>query len=199
MSIPGAASPLFLATTAGAADAFSVSKSLRFNKADGADLQKTFLSAGNRRTFTHSFWVKRSSAGSQRTIFSGNTSGSFNDGWQITIENADTLSVNGASPTFNLTTSRVLRDQSAWYHVVASTDTTQSTASNRLKIYINGEQVTEFGTSNYPSQNDELNWNGAFVHQVGGLGYTSSVDFDGYLAEVNFIDGSSAWMTLNSN
>jgi hypothetical protein len=69
MSIPGAASPLFLATTAGAADAFSVSKSLRFNKADGADLQKTFLSAGNRRTFTHSFWVKRSSAGSQRTIF----------------------------------------------------------------------------------------------------------------------------------
>jgi hypothetical protein len=178
-------------TGAAAAAEYVIPKSLRFNKADGADLQKTFSSAGNRRTFTHSFWVKRSSAGSQRTIFSGNTSGSFNNGWQITIENADTLSVNGASPSFNLTTSRVLRDQSAWYHIVVSTDTTQSTASDRLKIYINGEQVTEFGTSTYPSQNDELNWNGAFVHQIGGLGYTSSVDFDGYLADIQFVDGQA--------
>ena len=175
---------------AGAAG-YEIERSLRFNKGDGSELLKTPSSAGNRRTFTHSFWVKRSSAGSQRTIFSANTSSNFSSGWQITIEDADTLSVNGSSPTFNLTTSQVLRDQSAWYHIVIATDTTQSTASNRQKIYINGEPVTTFGTSNYPSQNDELNCNGAFVHQISGLGYTSSVDFDGYLADVHFIDGQA--------
>ena len=95
------------------------------------------------------------------------------------------------SPTINLTTSQVLRDQSAWYHIVVSTDTTQATAANRLKIYINGEQVTQFSASTYPSQNDELNCNGTFVHQISGLGYTSTVNLDGYLAEVHFIDGQA--------
>ena len=154
-------------------------------------MQRDVHVAGNRKTFTHSFWVKRSSAGSQRTIFSANTASSFNNGWQITFQNNDQLSVNGNSPSFTLTTTRMLSDPSAWYHIVVATDTTQSTASDRLKIYINGEQVTEFSLATYPSQNAELNCNGAFVHQIGGLGYTGSVDFDGYLADVHFIDGQA--------
>ena len=164
-----------------------VENSVRFNSGDAAYLSETPSGAGNRRTFTHSFWIKRSALGSQKTIFSGNSASNFSNGWQICFENDDTLSVNGSSPTFNLTTSQVFRDTSAWYHIVVSTDTTQPT----VKIYINGSQVTAFGTENYPSQDDDMHWNGAFLNRMSGLGYTSSVDFDGYLADVHFVDGTA--------
>ncbi len=92
-----------------------------------------------------------------------------------------------------LITNRLFRDPSAWYHIVVAVDTTQSTASNRVKIYVNGTQETSFSTETYPSQNLDTNFNdtnhqnilGA-VYQIGG----SLQYYDGYMAEVVFIDGS---------
>jgi hypothetical protein len=95
-----------------------------------------------------------------------------------------------------LTTTQVFRDPSAWYHIVAVWDTTQATASNRVKIYVNGSQVTAFSASSYPTQNLDGYVNAALYHSQGSFlsppGFpTASNNFDGYLAEVNFIDGQA--------
>jgi len=92
---------------------------------------------------------------------------------------------NGAS-SGNLVTTQVFRDPSAWYHFVVAVDTSQATASNRVKIYVNGLQITSFSTSTYPSQNYNTSINAAGTNF---LGYNTSEDFDGYMAEVNFVDG----------
>jgi hypothetical protein len=113
----------------------------------------------------------------------------------------DTLDIyvyyDGSSYTGQLSTTQVFRDPSAWYHFVLAVDTTQATASNRIKFYVNGVQVTAFGTANYPNQNQALVWNasgntGYFINAQQGNQYF----FDGYLAELNYIDGQA--LTPNS-
>jgi len=191
MSIPGAASPLFLATTAGAADAFEISRSLRFNSGDSAYLNRTPSSAGNRKTWTWSGWIKKTVQGSYQKFFSG---GNTSDEHGFRFENTDQLSVYRYSGgmTFQVKTTRVFRDPSAFFHLVVAYDSSQGTASNRVKIYINGVQEADFATSNYPSQNSEYGINNTVEHGIGRLsGAPSSEYFNGYLAEVNFIDGQA--------
>jgi len=189
MSIPGAASPLFLATTAGAADAFSVSKSLRFNSGDSANLSRTFGSAGNRKTWTWSGWVKRSQIGGQKHgLFGGSGTNSmirFNND-----DGGDNLRVlDAATGGYDVITDRKFRDTSAWYHFVVAIDTTESTAANRVKIYVNGVQETSFFSSSYPTQNADLTFNNNISHTIGYA--PGSTYHDGYLAEVNFVDGQA--------
>jgi hypothetical protein len=88
---------------------------------------------------------------------------------------------------YRLIPNEVFRDHSAWQHIVIAFDTTQSTASNRVKIYKNGSQITSFNTEDYPSQNLDTQVNSAVAHKIGG--FASSGFYDGYLAEVVFIDG----------
>ena len=90
-----------------------------------------------------------------------------------------------------LITTGIQRDPSAWYHFVWAIDTTDSTASNRVKMYINGEQQTDFVSTSYPDQNEAMLINKDVLHTI-GIGQDSAgleVPFDGYLAEINFIDG----------
>ena len=83
---------------------------------------------------------------------------------------------------------RSLRDPSAWMHLVIAVDTTQTTASNRTKIYINGVQETSFATATYPVQNHNLDFSkSGIVQQIGA--YENTVHFDGSMAHVHFIDG----------
>jgi len=93
-----------------------------------------------------------------------------------------------------LVTSAVYRDASAWMHVVVTMDTTQATTSNRLKIYINGSEVTTFSTDNRSSisQNSDQGINQAVSHAIGRqeTGSGSSY-FSGYLANIHFIDGQA--------
>ena len=178
--------------TASASGGYQISRSLRFNSPDSAYLSRTPASATNRRTWTWSGWIKRSSLvktneyvlfacrPSAYTIFSIRHSGSATP---------DTILLEDNNGT-NLRTTQVFRDVSAWYHIVLAVDTTQATSTDRVKLYVNGSQVTAFSATTYPTQNVDLQINTANSHGVGGYSYSAAESYDGYMTEVNFIDGS---------
>jgi hypothetical protein len=173
---------------------YQISRSLRFNQADNAFLNRTPASASNRRTWTWSAWVKRGLIGGVDVLL--NTRGDLTDAQYFRmgfgIANPDTFFVSSFnSTTIGLETTALFRDPSAWYHVVFAFDTTQATASNRIKLYVNGVQQTAFGTANYPSQNFEAGVNAAVDTAMGRILFAGGTDFDGYMTEVNFIDGQA--------
>lgn len=159
--------------------------SLRFNDDDSAYLSWTPTSAGNRKTWTFSAWVKRGAiTGGNQDLFAPNIA----DQTQIWILSGGAIRFYQQNTSVDLQTTPVFRDHSAWYHFVFEVDTTQATASNRIKIYVNGEQITAFDTANYPSQNTDMTWNTTNEHRIGGASLSY---LDGYLAEVFFIDGTA--------
>ena len=167
---------------------YQISNSLRFQAASTQYATRTPVAAGNRQKWTWSAWVKRGNVSTDNTVFSAGSGGSYTS---ITFDSTQQLYYydNGAF----VETSQVFRDPSAWYHIVVAVDTTQATASNRVKIYVNGSQVTAFGTASYPSLNQNSYINNNNGHAIGAL-YTGSAYssyFDGYMAEVNFIDGQA--------
>ena len=175
---------------------FPISNSLRFEDGDSAYLSKTPSSASNRRTFTISKWVKRGNFGTRQNIFSADSDSTLDGGtafyYEFQADNALRVGQyqHGVGWNWSLITSQVFRDASSWYHITISIDTTQGTASNRCKIYVNGQIITAFSTENYPSENYDNAINTALPHFVGKLAATSStLPLDGYLADVNFIDG----------
>ena len=186
MSIPGAASPLFLATTAGAAAGFEISRSLRFNSGDSAYLNRTPSSAGNRKTWTLSFWIKRVKFGGYTPLLDARNP--LNDSLISLLFNSNDELELGHYSFSSIKTSRKYRDPSSWYHIVLAVDTTQGTASNRIKVYTNGVQEDSFTTSSYPSQNTEYNWNTASLHTIN---QASSSYGDQYFADVHCIDGQA--------
>jgi hypothetical protein len=98
----------------------------------------------------------------------------------------------GGTTVYYLVPTQVFRDPSAWYHMVIVADTTQVTSSNRLKWYVNGQQINSFSTATYPAQNTLTEWNAAAVHNIGRTPSGGGANYwDGYLAEVNFIDGQA--------
>ena len=176
---------LFLSSAGG----YNISRSLRFNDNDSAYLSRTPSSAGNRRTFTFSCWCKRSSFGSSfATLFasSGN-----NDFFKFQFRDDDRFEINtadGGSDTTQLITTARFRDVSAWYHIVIAFDTTQGDSSNRVKMYVNNRQITSFDNTTRPSQNQQHAVNNNVEHQIGNqVGNTRY--FDGYMAEINHVDG----------
>ena len=179
--------PLILGTNSIKDTGYEVANSLRFNSGSSDKLSKTFSSAGNRKTFTISTWIKRASS-SGRGIIDVYSDGSNYALIQIGSDEITAFDFDGSSVNFNLNPSRKLRDFSAWYHIVFAVDTTQSTASNRVKIYINGSQETVFDTETYPSQNYDMYFNDARPHNI-GTNTTGPHFFDGYMAEFCLIDG----------
>ena len=167
-----------------------ITNSLRFNDDDTARLARTPSSAGNRKTWTWSGWIKRSSFGAQQTFFSARVSSDDNQQTSLAFRPQNNLliqSYDGAEST-DIRTTAVYRDPSAWYHIVVAFDTTQSTNTNRVKVYVNGSQETALDNTTYPDQNDDTNINAADVHNIGQYPNNGQT-LDGYLAEVNFIDG----------
>ena len=168
------------AGSGGAAD-YKIERSLRFSSDDSAHLSKTFSSSGNRRTFTFSCWVKRSSDGSHQTLFQAGTSyfRFYQDGelqyyW------------NGTQVIYTIAQ---FRDPSAWYHIVMAVDTTQSTATDRVKFWVNGVSVSTIGTPPTPNFDVSIN-NASTVHYIGSQA-NGALALDGYLADVHFIDGQA--------
>lgn len=171
-----------------ATSGFQVQNSLRFDDGSSDYLSKTFSSAGNRKTWTWSGWVKKTNIGTG-FLFSSNTG----DPRFTLFFNSDdirTFDYDGGY-NFHLRTDSKFRDVSAWYHVVLAVDTTQATASNRVKLYVNGVQETSFSTEVYPSQNSDTAVNNSVVHEIGREASTSANYLDGYLSEVVFIDGQA--------
>ena len=170
----------------GAAD-FEVERSLRFNSADDAYLSRTPSSAGNRKTWTWSGWLKFCSTSTGNCVFSGGSS-CFNDRTAIFfpsgIINTDLCGI-GA---YEISEGH-FKDFNAWYHFVWAFDTTQATASNRSKIYVNGSEISVTRPRNW-SQNTDYGINNNTLTTMGTFSNSiNSYSFDGYMAEINFIDG----------
>lgn len=172
-------------------EGYNLTRSLRFRSSASAYLSRTPASAGNRKTWTWSAWVKRGKLGSNQILFVSKPSATSDATFTtIGLSSSDTLLVSGYSVQWRNTT-QVFRDPSAWYHIVVTWDTTQATASNRVKVYVNGSQVTAFGTTFDPSLNFDGAINQADAHYFCYPdGYSYSY-FDGYLTDVNFIDGQA--------
>ena len=168
----------------------TIANSCRFDDGSSDFLSKTFGSAGNQQIMTISFWMKRSALGGTKEVISQGSGSACHINFQSsgTLEMNLRNSVDGGSNVF-LITNRLFRDVSAWYHIVLALDTTQGTASNRAKLYVNGVQETSFGTENYPGQNGNLFFNEASAMQIGEDTGGSNSNFDGYLTEFIFIDG----------
>ena len=152
-------------------------------------LSRTPASAGDRQIWTISFWLKKSTTGVERTVFSAN-SGST-PFIEFRFESSDVIQYyeyTGSAYNFQFVSNQVFRDPSSWYHIVIECDTTQATASDRMKIYVNGSQITSFSTETYPSQNHDTQMGNSVNHWVGRH---SSSYLDGSLAHYHFIDGTA--------
>ena len=177
---------------AGGAAAFSLEKSVRFNRPDSANLSRTFA-AGNRKTFTLSWWMKSCSYTNNARIFAKGLSAQ-----QFSIMHSGVSDdrrrfycyFNLDSPTdvSTLTFTGEHRDFSSWAHYCIAFDTTQATDSDRIKFYYNGVQQTDFiGTPNWPTQNASFKWNNSGdTYYIGGI---STYRIDAYLADMYHIDG----------
>ena len=169
-------------------------KSLRFDRPNATHLTKTPSSAGNRDTFTIALWYKRANSDNQHALFyAGSSVGTNNNNVSnLSIYADGTLEFGtevGQVVKHQLTTNRLFRDPSAWYHIVLAVDTTQGSSSNRIKLYINGVQETSFSTSTYGDQNQDTWFNSTEIHVIG---FTSSGRCpQGYMAELYWIDGQA--------
>ena len=181
--------PLIFPSNTLSAGGFSVDNSCRFNKADNAYLSKTLGTPTDADKFTISFWMKLGLVSSTvRTIFNIVVGGGANTFMQLTAADLMVFGIYDSSYLGNLTTTQVFRDPSAWYHFVCVYDSGNATAGNRMRLYVNGTEVTAFGTDTNPTQDlDSSNVSGATFF-VGAYG-DDDEEFDGYLAEFCFIDG----------
>ena len=185
----------FLLGGANSAKGYNISNSVRLNDNDSPELSFTLNeNPTHQDKGTWSFWIKRGNILSAVSrIFSAYADSGATQTW-IRFDAADKLDIcNRVSSSNNtrLVTNRVFRDPSAWYHIVVAFDTSDGTAGNRVKVYINGVEETSFGTETNPSQNDDLEANTSGIpHSWGCDGVNDDEYFDGYLSEVYFIDGS---------
>ena len=168
---------------------YTIARSVRLRSSASAYFNRTPASAGNQQKFTWSGWVKRGAIGQTETLFGGYSSGTQLQTNTFDFRfNVDYLDANWGNGTW-FTTTAVYRDPSAWYHIVLAVDTTQATASNRMILYVNGVIVTSFSTASYPAQNTNLIINTVNGHAIGKSATGSFQYFDGYMTEINFVDG----------
>jgi len=187
--------PLILGTNSIKDTGYDVANSLRFNSGSSDYLNKTFGTPTSTKKGTHSFWFKLAD-----DFTSVQFSGVWNNyyAYDISIDSSNRLNIYSTDTSTNtgisLDSTQVLRDPSAWYHVVVAIDTTQATASNRAKVYLNGLQITDFDTETYPNLNADLVIclganNGST--SVGRSNYGGGANYySGYMTEFIYVDGS---------
>ena len=179
--------PLLLAD-----DGYQISRSVRLRASASAYFNRTPSTASNRKTWTYSNWVKRGSITSGNPYMLGVNTAASQLQAAFYFTSTDTLiflgGVSGSANDFAFETTQVFRDPSAWYHLVIQFDSTQATSTSRVRLYVNGSQITAFGTATYPTLNYDSAVNNTVAHWI-GRGYTNY--FDGYLTEINFIDGQA--------
>ena len=171
---------------------YNIARSVRLRSSATAYFNRTPASAGNLRTWTYSAWIKRGKLGAYSNIF-GSTGAASSDSTYMVInfDNTDFIGIAGYATQWRQTT-QVFRDPSAWYHLVVKVDTTQAVAADRLRMYINGVEITSFSTYNNPAQNADWPVNRAAAHVIGSRVPAASDHYaDYYLTEVNLIDGQA--------
>tara|TARA_R110002020_G_scaffold51383_2_gene145384 strand:+ start:900 stop:2237 length:1338 start_codon:yes stop_codon:yes gene_type:complete len=151
-----------------------------------SNLTKTFANAGNRKKWTWSAWIKRSSGlGNQQCLLACSSGATT---FHLVYFDGNDKLVHNYNQTY-CNTDRVFRDTSGWYHLVCAVDTDQGTAANRVKMYVNGVQETLSG--NFPSQGTDMTINNNVRHDIsnGGANFNGQFYFDGYMTNINFTDG----------
>jgi len=153
-------------------------------------LDRTISSTGNRKILTFSAWIKRSKLGVWQNVASFGQGGNRD---YIAFDSSDRFEVAqyAGGQTYQIKTTRVFRDTSAFYHIQYAIDTNQATASNRLKIYVNGVQETVFTNSSYPAEDLQMYYNLSGENQKIGSDTDNSNYFDGSMSHINYIDGTA--------
>jgi len=173
---------------------YQIPNSLRFNRPSSDYLSRIPASAGSTTKGTFSLWFKLSElaatrSGAYQMFYSVSDGGSP---FFISIDDGDKLHIaqyNGASYDFQYVSTQLLRDVSAWYHLVVAIDTTQGTASNRVRTYLNGSEVTSWGTQTNPSSSLTVIMFKNSSTNIGRYAHTSAQYYSGYIAEQYGIDG----------
>ena len=155
-------------------------------------LSRTPSVAGNRKTFTLSLWVKRGILSANQLFFSCSAGSNANKNEVMFVGDQLRLETIVSSSSSSVITQQVFRDAAAWYHIVIAVDTTQATAANRIKMYVNGVLVTAFSSATYPTQNFDMYYNSTNQHLIGaGNQFAGIIYSDLYMAEIYFVDGSA--------
>jgi len=177
------------------AEGYEVDNSLRFNEGSNDYLNTTFGTSTSTQKCTYSVWVKRSKledfGGQYLLVYNNVGDAIYFNGAGTGVGSNDQLVIYSGG-NIQLYTNRLFRDTSAWYHIVYAIDTTQATASNRVKLYVNGVQETSFSIETYPAQNFNFNtlFSSGSVHEIGRGSSTGITEyFAGYMSEIVFIDG----------
>lgn len=171
---------------------YPIANSVRFRSSASAYMSRTPGVAGNQKTWTWSGWCKRAAFADTFLCSANYNAGSGFTGIRFFSDTLDFISFNGSSATQELRTNRVFRDPSAWYHIVLTYDSGNGTASDRIRMYVNGVRETSFLTASYPALNFTAGFNSNVLHSLASNWNPAGASaFDGYLAEVNFIDGQA--------
>lgn len=183
----GSQSSFFLGSSGAGGSGYEIERSLRFNSADSPYLNRVFGTATSTTTFSISMWVKRVEFSQATYLF---VAGTGTQGYFVF--DADIIRFYGVNG--DLKTNAKYRDPAAWYHLVGVADTSNATADDRMRLYVNGVRLTnangDFSTHTQPSQDASLgDWNSAATHYVNRLSSGSYQNF--YLGEFNFIDGQA--------
>jgi len=172
---------------------YTIDQSIRFNQADNASMSRTPSSASNKKTWTFSWWWKRGA-------LSGSTNGTnerqviFGTSAFSILSNHNSTQIDGINVVYtgasnDVQTSEKFRDTSAWYNFQAVLDTTNDVASERFRLYKNGQRITDFASITNPAKDTEYTINNTQAHYIGLR--SSGENLDGYLAEIVFIDGQA--------
>ena len=173
-----------------AAGDYTIERSLRFNSADDPSLTQTFSSNGDRQKWTLSFWIKRSKLGTKQQIF-GSQGTSDSDYAEMYFDTDDKLFIRfGYTSVVDAKPAAVFRDVSAWYHIVIALDTQNSTANDRLRVYVNGTELDDYSDDSRSSFTGTYGIGRAGAHKISGEPNSSGSEIDAYLAEVHYVNGS---------
>jgi hypothetical protein len=176
---------------------YEIGRSLRFRASAPAYLSRTPQTQGSTTTFTWSGWIKRSrlyaTVGTYQTIFAAGGSGGnegiwwdgSSDGWYSCTGNS------GSNAAVSNVSSQQFRDVAGWYHLVYVYDSSNAVSSERMRMYINGTRITSFSTVTYPSLNQSTYFNNPSYQMRLGYHNSNAYPFDGYMAEVNYVDGQA--------
>tara|TARA_A100001201_G_scaffold56115_2_gene54478 strand:+ start:661 stop:1443 length:783 start_codon:yes stop_codon:yes gene_type:complete len=172
----------------------NIEQSCSFDEDAGDKLTRSPSSGGNRRTFTISFWLKRttiSHSGNHMVIFGADPQDGGSNFFHLRLGNDDTFRI-VSSGSFQWIFTPLFKDNTGWGHFFVAIDTTQGSQADQVKFYHNGSLITDTSLKSGPSSNFQTQVNHTVQHQIGVLGYGgNSTDFAGYLAEFFLIDGTA--------
>ncbi len=168
---------------------YEIDNSCKFEASNDEAIVTTNQASGNQRTMTFSAWIKRTNAITSVAEYIFGAGGTV-----MRFDTSESLQLYTTSTTY-LETTQDFRDTAAWYHLVWIMDTTDSTEADRNRIYVNGSRVTSFSNASYPTQNTDLDLGGQGTSSNWlqlGRWYAGGREFNGYMAEVHYLNGTVA-------